>query len=316
MPSEDLHKPLESINRSIAKLRENVVTLTGEVKKIPEAIREAAKTIRDAIQENIQAQAELKLMDHVMEVKSVKPQIQAERDQIETEREELDERVDSIGQRYQDRHTELDETAAERIRDLGSHIFEIEEEEFQDGVEDPFTDQVTTAWQTLQAHNADVGEERTDAVRETAGDVVQTIHEYVDRQEQLVDDIRNHRLDDAELSLSTDEAEPLQVPYYVVEYEIDGVAQRAVVVPSRLSSEGSQWCSVSLDPIDGAEEILGGVDGIGESGTRERLDTDDLRRSLSDCGESSPLGLSYTDAVADAMPSDGHVPVAIEGGVE
>lgn len=316
MPSEDLHKPLESINRSIAKLRENVVTLTGEVKKIPEAIREAAKTIRDAIQENIQAQAELKLMDHVMEVKSVKPQIRAERDQIETEREELDERLESIGQRYQDRHGELDETAAERIRNLGSHIFEIEEDEFQDGIEDPFTNQVTTTWQTLQAHNADVGEERIDAVHETAGDVVQTIHEYVDRQDQLVEDIRNHRLDDEELSLSTDEAEPLQVPYYVIEYEVDGVAQRDVVVPSRLSSEGSAWCSVSLDPISGAEDLLGNVGGVSESGVTERLGTDDLRRSLSPYGESTPLGLSYTDAVASTLPSDGHVPVAVEGGEE
>lgn len=316
MASEDLHKPLKAINKSIAKLREDVQTLTGEVRKIPEAITEATTTIRDAIQENIQAQAELKLMDHVMEVRSVKPQIEAERDQIETEREELDERVESIGDRYQKKQAELDETAAERIRNLGEYIFEIDEEEFEAGIEDPFTDQVTAAWQSLQAHNADVAESRTNTVRETAGEVVQTIHDYVDRQEQLLDEIRNHRLDDESLALSTDaSAESLQVPYYVIEYEVDGITEQQVVVPSRLSSEGSDWCQVSTSPIDGAEAILPEAGDFPTDKT-EQLDEATLRRSLDSYAESSLLGLSYVDATAEAVPAEGHVPVEIEGGAK
>jgi prefoldin subunit 5 len=313
MPGEDLHEPLRSVNKAIARLREDVATLTGEVKKIPEAITQAANTIRDAIQENIQAQAELKLMEHVMEVRSVKPQIEAERDQIETERAELDERLESIGDRYREQQAELDEKASERVRELGSHIFEIDEREFEDGIEDPFTGQVTAAWQSLQAHNASVGEERTSAVRERTGEVVQTIHDYVDRQEQLVESIREHRLDEDDLPVDTGDAEPLQVPYYVVEYEVDGVTKRQTVVPSRLDTEGTEWCGVSTTPIDGAEDLVGGATPSADGATA-MLRGETLRRSLEDYGDSSPLGLSYLDAVEAALPDDGDVPVTLQGG--
>lgn len=313
MANEDLLKPLKSINESISGLRQDVQKLVGEVKKIPTAITEGVQTIQEAIQDSIRAQAELKLMDHVMEVKSVKPQIQAENEQIETEREELDERLASIGERYQEKHAELDEKARKRIRDLGSHIFAIEEEEFETGIEEPFTDQVTTSWRALQQHNADVRDERMHELRDTTGEVVQTIHDYVDRQEQLIDRIQNHRLDPDALGLSADAEHPIQIPYYVVEYEADGVTQRELVVPSRLSSEGSGWCAASLSPVDGVDRLVGGrVTDATRTGTLSEREFVD---ALEPYGESSLVGLSYTDAAAEAVPTDG-VSVATEGGAD
>jgi len=317
MPSEDLHKPLKAINKTIAKLREDVQKLTGEVTKIHTVIQEAAETIRDAIQENIRAQAELKLMEHVMEVRSVKPQIEAEHEQIRTEREELEERLESIGERYQRQHEELDQTASERIRDLGEHIFEIDEEQFEAGIEGPFTEQVTTAWATLQSHNETVHEERTDRVQETAGEVVQTVHDFVDRQDALVETIQNHRLDPGEAPLPDDRTDRLQAPYYVVEYEADGVAQREVVVPCELSTDvDGEWCGVALEPIAGADDLLGGVSGVDDPARTESLSGSDLADELGPYGESSLLSPDYGDAVAGAVPEDGSIPVRIEGGEE
>jgi hypothetical protein len=311
MANEDLHKPLKAINQTLAKVRTRVEELIGEVQKVKTAITDSAELIHDAIHENIQAQAELKLMEHVMDVRSVKPQIEAEHEQIVSERDELDERVESIRERYERKHAELDETAEERIRDVGEHIFEIDEEQFEAGIEEPFTQQVTGAWQVLQAHNDDVREERTEKLRGTTGDVVQSIYDYIDRQEQLVETIQNHRLDD--VPLPSDGEGQLQVPYYVVEYEIDGVSERTVVVPSRLTSDGSEWCSVGLSPIDGAEDLLSGVHSTIDGTERGRLTDADIRGALDSHGESSLSGLSYTDAVSNAIPEDG-VTVAVEGG--
>lgn len=312
MANEDLHKPLKSINKTAARIREEVVKVKGELEKITDLIRKSTDRITDAIEENIQAQAELKLMEHVMDVRSVKPQIEAEHEQIEAERGELQDRLESIDERYQRKHGELDETARERIRDVGEHIFEIDEEQFGAGVEEPFTTQVTTTWQALQAHNADVREERTSAIRETSGNVVQTIYDYIDRQERLIEDIDKHRLDEEKAPLPTDSETRLQVPYYAVEYEIDGVTEREIVVPSRLTSDGGEWCSVALSPIEGSESLLSGVGVPTDATKRGTIDAAALEADLKAHTESS-FGLSYTDALADVIPDDG-VSVAVEGG--
>ncbi|WP_227134739.1 hypothetical protein [Halorubellus salinus] len=305
MANDDLHKPLKAINQTVARLREDVQSLTGEVKKIRDAIVESAERIQDAIQENIQAQAELKLMEQVMEVKSVKPQIEAEHEQIRSERDELDGRLESLNDRYADKHGELDETASERIRNLGSHIFAIDEEEFEDGIERPFTDQVTGAWGFLQEHNETVGDDRQTAVRETAGETVQAINDYIDRQDHLLERIDDHRLDLDADALPSDEPTTLQAPYFVVEYEHDGVRSRETVVPSRLDTTASEWCSAALAPMDGAESLLRGVSGVESPAETSRVQAGDVTSKLDDYADKSVLGLSYTDAVSDAVPDDG-----------
>lgn len=310
MPSEDLHKPLEAINTTIARLREDVQSLVGEVKKIPEAIREATNTLRDAIHENIQAQAELKLMEHVMEVRSVKPQIEAENEQIQTERQELDERLESIDQRYRERHQELDETAAERIRDLGAHIFEIDEEQFEAGIEDPFTEQVTTVWRNLEAHNETVKDERQTKVRETTGEVVQSIEDFVVRQESLVDEIQEHRLDIKGFEAESD-LELLQIPYYVVEYEKDGVRNRETVIPAKESQGSGKWTTSQLEPVQGASDLLADVPDEPPTNQNSTLTHSTVQKNAEKIGRSSRFGVSFADAVEDALPDSGTIPVSI-----
>jgi len=311
MANDDLHQPLKAINKTVARLREDVQSLTGEVKKIRDAIVEAAERVQDAIQENIQAQAELKLMEHVMEVRSIKPQIQAEHEQIRSERDELEGRLESIDDRYQKRHQELDETAQERIRNLGSHIFAIDEEEFEDGIERPFTEQVTSTWGVLQQHNETVGDERSSAVRETVGETVQTINDYIDRQDRLLDQIDDHRLDLDTHEIPADEVTTLQAPYFVVEYEQDGVQSREMIVPSHLTGSDNDWCSAALDPMDGAEALMDGVWGVESPAQTSRFGASELADTLGEYTDQSLLGLSYTDAVTDTVPDDG-VQIAAE----
>jgi uncharacterized protein YoxC len=318
MASDNLHPLLRSVNKSVSNLREDVQKLTREVRKVHTAITKGVKSIQEAIYDSIEAQAELKLMEHVMEVKSVKPQIEAEHDQIRTEREELEERLESIGDRYRRKHQELDETAARRVRDVGSHIFKIDEEQFEEGVEEPFVDQVTTAWHTLQAHNTEVGDERNERLRSTTGDVVQTIHDFVDRQSTLVERIGRHRLDDPSLASETGTGR-IQIPYYVVEYEVDGVTNRETIVPSRLTSSGAstkagsgeRWCTAELDPIPGAESVLDEISGP-SSGVETSLDPGTVESVLSEYGNSNLLGQSYAKEAAKTLP--GGVPIVVEGG--
>lgn len=315
MPSEDLHKPLRSINETIASLREDVQSLTREVKKVHKVVREAAETIQDAIQETIRAQAELKLMEQMMEVRAVKPQIAAEREQVETERQELEKRLEQIDERYQRRQQELDQKASERIREVGSHIFEVDEEQFEEGIEEPFTEMVTTTWQFLQAHNEDVRDHRRTQVQETTEGVVSSIDQFVDRQEALVDTIRDHRLDIENVPVSGEQLERLQLPYYVVEYEVDGVTQRETVVPSTLSTErDTDWCSVSLTPVEGAEQMMGGMSSISDPSSPESLSSTELLANIEEYGASPRLGVSYADAVADTVPEGDSIPVYVEGG--
>lgn len=312
--NDDLHKPLKAINQTLGRIRENIDRLIGEVEKVHTAITDGVETIRDAIQESIQAQAELKLMEHVMEAKSVKPQIDAEHDQIETEREELDERLESIDDRYQRKHEELDEKAADRVRDLGSHIFAVQEDQFEDGIEMPFTEGVTTTWQTLQSHNDDVREERREQVQGTVGNVVQTIHDFIDRQSELVEDIDSHRIDEARIDQTVRESGRLQVPYYVVEYEEDGVAKSQLVAPSHVTSaEDGEWSSVQLSSISGASDLLDGV-GTPRDGHPDPTASRDITRNLEAYSASSALGPSYVDAVESALPDE--VPVTVEGGAD
>jgi uncharacterized protein YoxC len=316
MADEELHPLLSRVAESIGKLREDVADLAGEVREIPEAIREAVSTIRDAIQENIRAQAELNLIENVMDVRTIKPRIRAEGDQIRSEREDLDDRLERIDERYERKHAEVDQTTRDRIRDLGSHIFEVHEAEFERGIEARFANQVTTAWRQLREHNADISEGRTTEVQETAGEAVRAIREYIDRQDHLIDEIEAHRFDEQDTTLPTDRDEPLQVPYYIVEYEVDGKARQRVVLPSYLSEDDGAWFDASLEPIPGAESVIGEPSDIGREGTRETLDADSITANLDRYQRSSRIGVSFSRAVAGSLPDDDAVPVSVEGGSE
>lgn len=98
---------------------------------------------------------------------TVEPQQETEHERLSAEQSELRDGFESIAERYQRKHEELDEMARERIRDLGSHIFEINDQEFETGIEDPFTQPVSSAWHGLQVYNETVREERGES---TSGD--------------------------------------------------------------------------------------------------------------------------------------------------
>ncbi len=310
--SDDLHPLLKQLIKSTNKVKEEVIELTGEVKKVRETLKEGFQSISDAIKENIQAQAELKMMEHVMEVEAIEPQIDAEEEQIEIERAELDERLENIDERYEQRHAELDQKAEERIRELGDHIFQINEEQFEDGIEKPFVEQVTTAWETFQSHNVTVKEERNERITDTTDSVVESIQDFIDRQESLVEEIHGHRHTSGSIvEKTTDEVRQLQFPYYVVTYEVDGVTKRDVVAPSHLSTaENDNWCGAELSSIGGADRLLDDADGVSE-GNVDYLSSDRAVDIMSEYGETS-FGQSYADVFGKTLPD--RVPVQTTGG--
>ena len=170
MANDDLHPILRDIQQKIVSVRDDLKTIIGKIDGVQETIQNGVEQILEAINDNIQAQAELKLMDKVASVRAIPAHIEAEREQVEAEKRELEAKLDSIGDRYADRHRELDEKATERIRDLGSHIFEIQEDEYEDSIEGPFHDHVTETWQQMQLDNAEIG-----SLQSLAGDPMENV---------------------------------------------------------------------------------------------------------------------------------------------
>jgi regulator of replication initiation timing len=306
--NDDLHPILSKIHETLGDILKSTQRLKGEVEKVHTAVTEAAESIRDAIHENIQAQAELKMMERVVEVRSILPQIEAENERIGIEQEELDTQLDRIADRYEEKHEELDEKAARRVRDLGSHIFAIDEQEFEKGIQEPFAEHVTTAWMSLQAHNDVVGRDRQERVESRTGDVVTDVHEFVDQQHELVERIESVR---ADLGESVSEPRRLQVPYYTVTVEADGKTRQHVVAPSMVSEADDDGAATAeLRPLPGMEELVSRTD---LNRTRaETLDGAAVRDALEPrIDDGRPL-VSYGDAVEGTMPD--RVDVEIEGG--
>lgn len=313
--NDDLHPLLKSINKTLSRVRQDIQKLTQEVKKIPAILEKGFESMQEAIHENIEAQAELKLMEHMMEVSAVEPQIEAEKEQIQSVERELDNRLNQINERYERKHDELDEKAEKRIRDLGSHIFEIEEDQFQDGVEGPFTTQVTPMWQDLQLHNAKTNQEREAKIRETTETVTEDIDAYIERQKELLTQIEDHLFDPEAVPIETTQPVELQLPYYVVEYQRDGVTNRRVIPPSNVTGTGNPdaWNSVSTVPIEGTTGLIPQDSEINENrATEESLQQTALIEELSQYTESSGFGPTYGDVVSTAIPQQ--LDVKIEGG--
>jgi len=303
--NDDLHPILSKIHETLGDVLKSVQKLQGEVQKVHTAITEAAESIRDAIHENIQAQAELKMMERVVEVRSILPQIEAENERIEVEQEELDGQLRRIAERYETKHDELDEKAASRIRNLGSHIFEIDEQEFQAGIESPFAEHVTTAWMSLRTHNDVIGRERRERVESTTGDVVADVHEFVRQQNELVDRIESVRTGVMD---EVSETRRFQLPYYTVTVEADGRTRQHVVGPSVVSGDASS--GVGLEPLPGMDDLLSRT--AVKGGRTETLDEAAVRETLRSRTDGGPPLVSYTGAVEGALPD--RVEVTVEGG--
>jgi hypothetical protein len=195
---------------------------------------------------------ELKMMEHVIDVKSIETQICAEGERIKSEKRELDNKLENITDRYTKKHEELRDKAARRIRDVGEHIFKIDEEEFENEIEKPFLKHVTPAWQSLQLHNDESKRRRRDHLESTTEKVVSDIHDFVDQQEQLIDQIERLRTDEIG---SLAEPTSIQVPYYIITTESGGQRQKHLIAPSKVTSADGQ-CAVSLEPLPGMERLI------------------------------------------------------------
>lgn len=304
--NDDLHPILKRIHQTLGDILTSVKEIRGDVKKVYTAVTEGAEAIVDAVHDSIQAQAEMKMMERVAEVREIRPQITAEQERIESEQEELNRQLDRIAERYERKHNELDEKAASRIRDVGAHIFELDEEQFEDGIEQPFTEHVTATWQTLQSQNEAVREQRRDRVESTTGEVVGKIHEFVDHQNELVNRIERTR---TKFDRSLSDPVTMQVPYYVVTVERDGKTEQRVIRPSQVADNDGP-VSASLQSLPGMDRLVSHT-GFNR-GQVESLDGDAVRNQLDQyISRDKPL-LSYGGLIEDTVDDEGEI--AVEGG--
>lgn len=313
MTDSTLRPALRKLHRTAEDILTEAKQATGELRKIKEVIKDGVAEIRDAIQESIQAQAELQMMEHVADVEAIKPQIDAEEERLRTEKRELDERLEQIGERYERRHQELDEQAIERVRDLGSHIFEIDENEFEAATEGPFTDHVTSTWATFRSHNSQIQRGRQETIKERTNDVVNSVEEFINQQHDLLEQIENKHIDESPSTgaLIPDETESgsIQIPYYEVTLEVDGRIERNFIVPSEIEQTDGPT-TYELSPMTGLEQLITRTKMVDVS--HERIQAAELAGAAEEYLEDAPPFLSYEDAVKESV--DGDVEVLIEGG--
>ncbi len=300
MANDDLHPLLSNISQRIGNVREEIRNLIGEVQKIREAIKEGVEAIVDAINDNTQAQAEVKLIDEMSEVHSLEPQITAEETTIEEEREELESTLDRIGERYQEKQEELDHKAEKRVRDVGSHIFEIDEDEFEESVETPFVEHVTSTWAEFREHNNTVQSSREGSLRQAIDQAYESIDGFIDRRERLLSDIDYHRTD---TSLAIDGPTPIQIPCWEITVERGDESKTFVVGPSRINHGDGEWCSASIDQLDQFDDPMNAVTRRPPEATSQLgVGKGDLVDVIEQYGEERLGGMvSYDDAFGDVI---------------
>ncbi|MDY6780846.1 MAG: hypothetical protein SV760_10000, partial [Halobacteria archaeon] len=233
MVDDSLRPILRNIGQKIANLREDVNEAIGEIKKVRETIKEGVEKIIEAINDNIQAQAELKIMEKLADVRSIPKQIEAEKEQVDMEKEELESKLRRMSERYDERHDELDEKAEERVRDVGEHIFEIQEEEYENGIEEPFTEHVTSTWREMQVATEEITRDRQERLEEDLERTTEEVDTFIERRRNFLNKIDNHRVDSVP---DVNGSRPIQIPFWVVTVERDGVEEQEIVMPSSLSN--------------------------------------------------------------------------------
>lgn len=255
--SEDRH-PLQSLVSDAAsklgRIREDLEKIRGSLRKIRETLEAGFEDLHDAIYANIEAQAELKLMERLAEVKSLPPQIRAEHERINQEHEEMEEKLGTVSERYERKHEELNRKAAERVRDVGEHIFEILEDEFEDSIEAPLVEGVSPTWQEMQDHTLSVAIGRQERLHDEFDRASESIDQFLDHRGSLLSDIESHRVPEDRMQVSAPTT--LAVPYWVVTVERNGNDERRIVGPSHLEEDGNGWCRACLAAIDGFDEPL------------------------------------------------------------
>jgi len=311
MANDDLHPLLEDIQRKITNVREDLRTIVGKIEGVQETIQEGVDRILEAINDNIQAQAELKMMDKVASVRSIPAHIEAEREQVAAEKEELEAKLQSIGQRYEKRHQDLEATATERIRDLGSHVFEIQEDEYEDNVEDPFHEHVSETWQEMQLDNAEIGRERIERLDTELERTHESVDELLERREQFLADIREIR---ADTTPSSDTPRRVQIPFWTVTVEREGEREQLVYGPADLDKRDDEWYRVGFDDRDAFGPLIEGVaeTPMPDSAAATGLARETVEGVLGQHVSADVAGQTdFADAVGDAV-GDG-VQITVEG---
>jgi hypothetical protein len=307
MASHPLKPAVKTLVRTIGRVEDKLSSIKGVLEGIQTTVKEGFDNLLDAVHENTQAQAELKLMDFMADVQEVKPRIEAEQNRIEREKSDLNERLESIADRYQSRHQELNEKANERIRDLGEHIFRVEEEEYEAGVEEPLAEHVTTTWKHLAGHNEETRRDRENRLTTAAERASEAVGEFVGRRQQLLTDIEDCRTG---LSVGED-GDRIQVPFYVVEFERSGTTERVVVPPSQLTVSDEDWFTAELDSLPGFPAVTQDLSNRNVPTTSSNWNGSNVAAWSAPYADQAVFGLvSFEDELEAALPDS--LPVAEE----
>lgn len=253
MASDNLHPILKNIQQKLVNIRDDIQSVAGEIKKVRTTIDKGIDNILDAINDNIQAQAELKMMDKVARVRSIPAQIDAEKERVDAEKQELEEKLENIGRRYEQRHQELDEKAEERIRNLGSHIFEIQETQFEQNIERPFHDHITEKWREMQAVNTEMGQKRIEQLESGLGETHSSIDDLLHRREQFLSDIERSRVS---IDHSWEKPRQVQIPFWVVTVERDGERSQELFAPADLTTQDDEYYPITINERDALRPLL------------------------------------------------------------
>ncbi|WP_158853677.1 hypothetical protein [Halorhabdus sp. CUG00001] len=311
MANDDLHPLLRDIQRKIVSVREDLKTIIGKIEGVQETIQDGVDKVLEAINDNIQAQAELKLMDKVASIRSIPAHIEAEREQVEAEKKELEEKLDRIDDRYAQRHQELNEKADDRIRELGDHIFEIQEDEYEDQIEQPFHEHVTETWRQMRRDNAEIGKEHIEALESELDATHESIDDLLERRDRFLTEIRQSRVPAGE---HVESPYRVQVPFWTVTVEQDGERYQHVYAPADLTRQSDAWYPVGLREREGLAPLVRTVaDASDAETTSKTIRSDAIGATVRQYATGDVAGqIDFADTLEDTLGES--IPIAVEGG--
>ncbi|OKY77366.1 MAG: hypothetical protein BTN85_2016 [Candidatus Methanohalarchaeum thermophilum] len=235
---------IENISEKITDIKVSIKELLGEVKKVNKTVKKGINSLRNAIYENIEAQAEMKLMDHMAKIHGIRPQIEAENEQISMEKDELEDKLQKLTERYSRKQSELNKKAEKRIRELGEHIFEIQEEEYEDNIEISYTSNIFPIWEEIKEHNDFVSDHRHKSLENELDMTKEEIENFKDERPAVVEKIQKYKTDFP--GKPTDE-ELVRIPYWVVEVKSGESIRKVIIDPSDLRTDDEKLFKAEIE---------------------------------------------------------------------
>ena len=181
-------------------------------------------------------------------VHTYETKIEAREMQIPEEQQELEQRRAGIRDRYNQKHAELEDEARSRIRELGAHIFDIMENQFEMHVEQPLLSHVSNSWADLLKENERISIERRNRLEDKFKQTIENANSILNSEKELLNKIDRYLHESR-----TGGPMLIHIPFWVVTKKENDHTKKEIIPPSRVNFQNGVPI---LEKSEGFEPIM------------------------------------------------------------